>query len=99
MKGSQVGSCHNGDNCEEDGEGRHQSPGRVRRVHLVTVVCCAPGLVKATSVNHIAKIPFVNIPMDLQAGPWQGLVSVAAVTVPHGDIPFHAISIDFANES
>ena len=43
MKGSQVGACHNDDNCEEDGEGRHQSPGRVRRVHLIAVVCCAPG--------------------------------------------------------
>ena len=57
----------------------------------------SPGMVSSGSENRIVDPPNVNIPMDLQAGPWQGLVSEAAATVPHGDISFHAT--DFADES
>ena len=41
--GSQVGSCHDSDNCEKNGEGGHQGAGAAPGIHRVAVVGGAPG--------------------------------------------------------
>jgi len=93
-KGSQVVGGQDGNSCEEQGEGGHQGPAAAPWVHCVAVVRVTPGLVSAANKNQIANLHFVDILMELSAGPKGSLFEtcIAATSFPDSDI-LHSICL------